>query len=65
MNTADNTLTFLYNNFTDGGNNNNNINCYIAPTPDIQINALYNKNMHTKKPYICNIILNLKSIRYR
>ena len=47
--------------------NNNNIDFYIAHIPEIQINALYNKDMHTnkRKNYIkhtCNIILNIKSI---
>ena len=30
------------------GNNNNNLDFYIAPTPKIQIKALYNTNMHNK-----------------
>ena len=29
-------------------NNNNNIDFNIGHTPEIQINALYNTNMHTK-----------------
>ena len=51
------------------GANNNNIDFYIAHTPEIQIYALYNINMQRKNIYIktitCNIILNLKSTCYR
>ena len=34
---------------TNDNNSNNNMDIYIAHTPEIQINALYNANMHTKK----------------
>ena len=48
--------------YFQSGNNNNNLNFYIALNPEIQIKALHNTNLHKKVKYKIKIYKNIHVI---